>query len=735
MGSARIGVGQLFVVIATLSVAALAAASPVRLTTPDGRVVVTEEAVFIRPAALIAVDPAGPDDGVGPAIHYPQDVLGPAGNGRTARVIIRDDVNRCAALTVDIGMTVSRGQVLARMWSHGYEQARAQGALAWGAFQTLGDFKLSPHHIKWRAVEFDEPIRLLRLEFRTPPGFFRERPSEPDYAGYPEEPPPGYQSLPDAYGCGSEALWVIDALCVKVPLDGLARGDLQNILSEATGIAVNGPVNRDVVRQLATDSQAARAESFVQLCQSRGQRGDVGFAFVGSTTPVTELADVPESAVGRAGEVALAGNETEATQLVLFTADERLDNIDIQIDDFAGPGGQPLPGGQINWGLIRDVGNTVEPSRPYWPDWISSAAEPFPLGAGQVQRLWLTVRAPADQPAGLYHGDVKIRARGKVVAQAGLDVRVWGFALPNQLHFDTMNQHGGDMDIMLDHHFCLGEVAVPRYLLKPDGSIDIDFSEYDQKMEEARRRGLTTFRLPLDGRHLNWPIYRFVNVETGQEEMLDLGIRHQERTPRFFQLWGEHLKQKGWLDDCAFYLWDEPGGKWDEHIIALGKVAHQGCPELNGKTIWWYTGMDNYPVPVFGRIGYSPVYWRIHPWMNWRFEVPGTLYFAFDFFGPPPDIVFNAEAPGLGGMGVGMLYYPDKGPSIRFEMLRDGIEDYEYLTMLDDLTKDTPTHPARRLLDIPEELITSLTQYDLRPEGWTAHRRKLAEAIEAVSGQ
>lgn len=769
MGNARIGVVQLFV-IATLSVAALAAASPVRLTTPDGRVVVTEEAVFIRPAALIAVDPEGPDDGVGPAVHYPEDALGPAGNGRTARVIIRDDVNRFATLTVDIGTTVSRGQVLARMWHRGYQQVRAQGAVARGVFQTLGDFELCPYRIEWRAVEFDDPLRLLRLRFRTPPGLFNELRSEPDYGEYPQQPPPGYHPLPDSYGSKSAALWVIDALCVKVPLDGLAPAALRNILSDATGVAVNGPINRDVVRQLATDSQAARAESLLRLCRSRGHRGAVGFAFVGSTTPVTELADVPEPAVGRAGEVALAGNETEAIQLVLFTSDERFDNIDIQIDDLVGPGGQRLPGGQINWGLIRDVANTVDPSRPYWPDWISPVGEPFPLEAGQVQRLWLTVSAPADQPAGLYHGDIKIRARNRVVAQVGLDVRVWGFTLPNQLHFDTMNQHGGDLDIMLDHHFCPGAVAVPRYLLQPDGSIDIDFEEYDEKLAEARRKGMKNFRIHKEGRV--WHLHQeFIDVPSGEKKTLSLwNADGKQRLAEFISIWGEHLKHKGWLEDCVFYLWDEPEDERDDQIVAQGRVIHQAYSELktlvttvpranldevvdiyvpsarawlfeeshrriawarhHGKTIWWYTGADNYPAPVFGRIGYSPVYWRIHPWMNWRFEVPGSLYSGFDFFGDPP------EAPGIyGRMGVMMLYYPDKGLSIRFEMIRDGIEDYEYLAMLDELTKADPNHPARRLLEIPEDLITSLTQYDLRPEGWIAHRRKLAQAIEAATGQ
>ena len=97
-----------------------------------------------------------------------------------------------------------------------------------------------------------------------------------------------------------------------------------------------------------------------------------------------------------------------------------------------------------------------------------------------------------------------------------------------------------------------------------------------------------------------------------------------------------------------------------------------------------------------------------------------------DWKNPPSD-------PGVYGWGDGMLYYPDLGPSVRLEMIRDGIDDYEYFCILDRLTKDQPDHPARKLLSIPEDIVQEVARYTTDPQLLRAYRRKLAEAIEELS--
>ena len=61
--------------------------------------------------------------------------------------------------------------------------------------------------------------------------------------------------------------------------------------------------------------------------------------------------------------------------------------------------------------------------------------------------------------------------------------------------------------------------------------------------------------------------------------------------------------------------------------------------------------------------------------------------------------------------------------TIRLEYVRDGLEDFEYFTILKRLDPDNP------LLEVPPEVSASLTQFSIDPAHMERHRRKLAAAI------
>jgi len=71
-------------------------------------------------------------------------------------------------------------------------------------------------------------------------------------------------------------------------------------------------------------------------------------------------------------------------------------------------------------------------------------------------------------------------------------------------------------------------------------------------------------------------------------------------------------------------------------------------------------------------------------------------------------------------------------PSLRLELLRDGIEDYEYLVMLEEavaMSSKKKTGKARELLSIPEYIYTNETTYSKNPQDILTFRKKLAEQI------
>jgi hypothetical protein len=83
-----------------------------------------------------------------------------------------------------------------------------------------------------------------------------------------------------------------------------------------------------------------------------------------------------------------------------------------------------------------------------------------------------------------------------------------------------------------------------------------------------------------------------------------------------------------------------------------------------------------------------------------------------------------------------------EGPvnSIRWEMLREGMEDYEYLWLLRSLVANPPDGAkaedlteAKALLDLPQEIVADQTHFARDPRPLYEHRRRVAEVIERLT--
>ena len=126
--------------------------------------------------------------------------------------------------------------------------------------------------------------------------------------------------------------------------------------------------------------------------------------------------------------------------------------------------------------------------------------------------------------------------------------------------------------------------------------------------------------------------------------------------------------------------------------------------QANGGEATWYISCDQaYPQPNYfiDAPALDPV---MVPWITERYKMNGFLYWAANFWNQTPDpwldpVTFISGFDCSGGYvlnGEGSLIYPGNhtkrytgqpdvnGPvsSIRFELLREGIEDYEYIWML-----------------------------------------------------
>ncbi len=182
---------------------------------------------------------------------------------------------------------------------------------------------------------------------------------------------------------------------------------------------------------------------------------------------------------------------------------------------------------------------------------------------------------------------------------------------------------------------------------------------------------------------------------------------------------------------------------------------HMNIPELKkaileeqakGGEMTWYISCDQvYPQPNYfiDAPALDPV---MVPWITERYKMDGILYWALNFWSQTPDPWLDAVTyiSGFvcsdGGVlnGEGSLLYPGdrierytgqpniNGPvsSIRFELLREGIEDYEYLWMLKDAgDKEFEEDQVRNL-------VIGVSSFSRNLEELYIARKAMAERLE-----
>jgi hypothetical protein len=195
-----------------------------------------------------------------------------------------------------------------------------------------------------------------------------------------------------------------------------------------------------------------------------------------------------------------------------------------------------------------------------------------------------------------------------------------------------------------------------------------------------------------------------------------------------------------------------------------------------GREFWSYlcTAPQSPWVSLF--IDHPAVNMRMWLWMTYKWGLKGILVWRADYWNSPtlfPEGILQnpwqdpmSYTVGYGlpygqvshwGNGDGRFLYPpnrdpgkDKtkylcGPvdSIRWEILREGIEDYEYFVLLEAAVKKaqgdrklrTEAAEAAKLLDFPATLFTTGQDYTKDPLELLRLRAKVAEAIERLTAR
>ncbi|MBV9470009.1 MAG: DUF4091 domain-containing protein, partial [Abitibacteriaceae bacterium] len=446
---------------------------------------------------------------------------------------------------------------------------------------------------------------------------------------------------------------------------------------------------------------------------------------------------------------------------------------------------------------------TGAPSSDGWPgDWPDPLAPggKVDLQAAQAQPIWLTVYAPDNAVPGLYSGQITVSGAG-VQRVIPLQVTVRSFALPKrpslQISYDMRGATGGTRNQW--YRFMAEHRASPSYLPDPvvkleNGAVKMDFTDFDRAATYCfDELGMSTMYTPNYFYALGWAYSpkKFLGFEAFTPEW-------EKAFGSAYRQYIEHVRQKGWLDRIVFYLSDEPFGTRPEVVanlqkfskfvqaIASGVPVYSSTwtymPGLNGAVTRWGAGhFGDFPLErIEERKAAGDTFWfttdgqqcldtpyagteRLLSWYCSKYGVKGFEFWGVDWYTYDPwqygwhNFISQSdsekEAPYFVRYpdGDGYLAYPGQdvgvdGPvsSIRLEAVRDGEEDYEYLTLLKQRIEAAhkagkPTAAAEAVLARAQSLVTIPNPGGLRtsetvndPAEILAVRDAVADQIEAL---
>ncbi len=336
---------------------------------------------------------------------------------------------------------------------------------------------------------------------------------------------------------------------------------------------------------------------------------------------------------------------------------------------------------------------------------------------------------------------------------------------------------------MLAHRISDINVAHPTIAVDGDGKVDVDWEDFDRQIQSYLIHGLNAFNV------------RWLRIGGGWGKVATpTEKRDRAVAARIIAETERHLLEKEWIDLAYVYVFDEPGPDARNKIVDAFRFVHQHAPRLRTlltygygatkpwthtkpdgpeagyaayadavdihvphidccdwrvldrlrdraqKELWHYVCISaKRPYPNLWAIDYTGVDNRVVYWQLWKYGLTGTLYWCVNYW---KQDVWKDPMSYPGGNGDGSLYYPGKtGPieSIRLELTRDGIDDYDYLKLLAGLVAEPPEGAAPELIERAKALIdvtevcTSFTDYATDPSVIEQRRLALAEMIERLT--
>ncbi len=488
-------------------------------------------------------------------------------------------------------------------------------------------------------------------------------------------------------------------------------------------------------------------------------------------------------------KMSAAKNEYESTQLVFRTA-KNLFNFSLRFSDLKNASGKIIPADSLRWRLVDDYSAVVPFGRNGWsgetPDCLLEP-EKFACISGKNTRLWLTLKVPKTAEGGNYTGTIEVLQGEKNIPalKMKLQLRVYDFEMTQKRNVTFLPQfspaymkriYGTDkaeklwnsyVKNLAEHRVSHIYTDYPTFSFKNGDRINVDGYRgfMDRYLDKEYHWGVLSkcFRIGVG----HYP----KNSSFGPKDQL-LSKEWKRRYVAAAKLLRAEMKKGNITERILFNIFDEPREEFYDQTIEAAKLLRKHFPEARVGTYSPYhpnfIGVFNLWQPLYSQRAhllskklkaggdeiwvYNPDFMskvdsrainsRIFFWWMWTAGIDGMLEWAMNWWGEWQQLNFVNR-----NLSASWIYPGENGPldSIRWELMREGIEDFEYFFLLAKLLKEnrgslsaSEVKEAEKALDdvramiVPKGSDGRILEYQLDAVRLRACRNAVAELIEKI---
>lgn len=489
--------------------------------------------------------------------------------------------------------------------------------------------------------------------------------------------------------------------------------------------------------------------------------------------------DNPEPSLQQNSElkISLARKERESLQIALRNNSDSPCTIQTIISEIKNrQTGMSIPKNVISTYEVKFhpvvIPSYYEGPTGYWPDMLYPT-DTIKIAPQTTSAFWLTIYAPETLPPGDYKGILELQSNCFDPVELELNIHVFEFALPEMPTLKTdfgfswenalrsaqilsgekpnaSTVASAYLQNAIEHRVTLRELT--QLPLPKTSNYTQELSEILPKIQRLIKEGTNTFTIP--PQIINQPeqlkiLYSFLQAND-LLKLFFVPLWEYPREEEKEKLLSTISQWKSLAPDIPLMITTrglnpilpENADIWCIHSPIMDTQVNKYILEKiqSGQKVWWC--VNHAPPRPYANffLDFAGIEHRIFFWQTWMLGIKGIHYWCINYSKEkdpqkcPLDVIPTN--------GDGFLVYPGKeGPlnSIRWEIIRDGIEDYDYLSIFSQLIKElkeTGSNPellqqAEKIYNF-RELCPDLVNFSRDPNLILSKRIEIAEHIERM---